>query len=94
MTNKNTGQPMCPDHPQWDEFIDRLEGPEGCDFHLKVPGDQESCTWTCDATAGFPLATRILVEMGLTPDEIEESLSYFREQGGFCDCEILLNVAG
>ena len=25
--------------------------------------------------------------------DVEESLAFFREQGGYCDCEIMLNIA-
>jgi hypothetical protein len=83
---------MTIDHPRWEEFIERLDGPEGCNFHLAVAGDTRSATWTWDCDELCPLATRMLAEMGLTPDEIEESLSCFREQGAFCDCEILSNL--
>jgi hypothetical protein len=96
MTNEpKTGQPMCPmttKHPQWDDFLDRLYGSEGCNFHLKIPNDMGSLTWTCDGSNTCPISRRILESMGLTPDEIEASLSYFREHSGWCDCEVLLNV--
>jgi len=46
----------------------------------------------CDGTDAFPITRRILAEMGLTPTEVEQSISYYRQHGGFCDCEIVLNV--
>jgi len=46
----------------------------------------------CDGTDAFPMARRILAEMRLTPTEVEQSISYFKQHGGFCDCEIVLNV--
>ncbi len=46
----------------------------------------------CDGTDAFPIARRILTEMGLTAGEVEQSISYFKQHGGFCDCEIFLNV--
>jgi hypothetical protein len=39
---------------------------------------------------GFDHARRIMDAMGAI--NIPESLSYFRQHGGFCDIEILLNV--
>src|SRR5260370_39048442 len=93
---QKTGQEMglmTHEHPQWDDFIDRLSGPEGCNFRLAVPGNKDSLTWTCDSDGGYQLSTQILASMGLRPDEIEESMSYFHENGGSCDCEILFNVA-
>jgi hypothetical protein len=85
-------QLMSPSHPQWDEFLGKLDGPQGCNFHLAVPDDQKSLRWTCFSGKERPLSRRILAEMGLTPMEIEASLSYFSEHGGCCDCEILFNV--
>jgi len=96
MSNKprplNTRQQMTMNHPRWNEFLERLSGPEGCNFHEGVPGDGKTLTWTCDCTETCPLSSRILAEMGLTPDEIEESLEYFCSFGGYCDCEVVLNV--
>jgi len=36
------------------------------------------------------LAKRVMTEMGNI--DIEESLVFFESRGGFCDCEILINV--
>ena len=84
--------PMTVDHEQWDEFIDRLAGIGGCDVHLVNPKDSTSATWTCDGTDAFPISRRILADMGLTPNEVEQSISYFMGNGGCCDCEVWLNV--
>jgi hypothetical protein len=35
------------------------------------------------------LATDILTDMGM---EVAPSLAFFRAHGGWCDCEVLLNV--
>lgn len=44
----------------------------------------------CDSTADKPLARAILETM---PDiDVEASLAFFEEYGGYCDCEILFNV--
>jgi hypothetical protein len=85
-------QLMSPNHPQWDEFLEELDGPQGCNFHLAVPDDQNSLRWTCVSGKERPLSRRILAEMGLTPMEIEATLSYFSQHGGYCDCEVLFNV--
>jgi hypothetical protein len=84
--------PMTVEHQQWDEFVDELLGVEGCNFHLVNPNDSTSVTWTCDSTDGFPISRRILAEMGFTPNEIEQSISYFMRIGGCYDCEVWLNV--
>ena len=77
---------MTPDNARWDEFVVRLEGPEGCNFHKDDEGDT---LWTCKAKIERPLARKLLEKMGM---DIEESLNYFNDHGGYCDCEILFNV--
>jgi hypothetical protein len=43
----------------------------------------------CDAKT-HQHAKKILADMGNV--NIEESIDFFEEHGGYCDCEILLNV--
>lgn len=81
---------MLPEHPRWDEFLDRLEGPEGCDFKEDENGE---VTWTCGGRFDKSHAHRILKGMGLDDAAIEESFAYYTANGGHCDCEILFNVA-
>ena len=82
---------MNQNHPKWGEFLKRLEGPEGCDFHEKEPGNPESITWKCKGDSNKDFATKILKDM---PDvDCEASLEFFDENGGFCDCEIMFNIA-
>jgi len=82
---------MTIDHPRWREFYQLLEGPEGCNFQEKVPGDCESVTWKCAGGKDKSLARAILAKH--FPDvDIEKSFEYFEEHGGYCDCEILFNV--
>jgi hypothetical protein len=65
---------MTPNHPLWDEFIERLD----------AVADR------CDSTSNKPLARAILETM---PDiDIDASFAFFEKYGGYCDCEILLNV--
>ena len=82
------GDVMSPAHPRWREFAERLEGPDGCDFR---EGDQGP-TWTCLGGRNRPRAVEIMRTMGLNDDAVLASLDYFDNHGGYCDCEILLNV--
>jgi len=79
---------LKPGHPRWREFIDRLAGPEGCDFREKEGGGDY--TWKC--YNGHELAREILEKMGGI--DVEATLGYCREHGGHCDCEIVFNVDG
>jgi len=86
---QHTG-PMTLDHRQWADFMERLY--VGCDVRFDVHNGENSMTWTCDGAESFPASRSILVEMGLTPEEIERSIAYFEKHGGHCDCEVFLNV--
>lgn len=81
---------MKPGHPRWFEFLERLEGPEGCNFGQGVPGNSKSNTWRCAGGRDKPIATNIIETMG--DIDIQGSLAFFEKRGGFCDCQILLNV--
>ena len=78
---------MTPDHPKWEEFYERLNGPEGCDFR---PHPTVGFTFKCKGGDDRSMATNILRDMGA---DVEASLDFFSENGGFCDCEVILNVA-
>jgi len=80
---------MSPYHAKWDEFYEKMEGPQGCNFREYQDGGSH---FTCDNSPDRPIARRILKEMGATQVEIEQSLGLFAGHGGFCDCEILFNV--
>ena len=92
--------PMTPDHPRWEEFCDRLAGPEGCDFGGEWPDDPNPWTrdgngewvmrWKCNGDRA--MSARILHTMGLTVDEVEASLLYFATHGGGCDCQVWFHV--
>ena len=79
---------MTADHERWNEFAERLEGPEGCNFRRDDKGEM---TWNCAGGTDKSLAVAILHRMGEDID-IPASLAYFEEHGGFCDCEIIFNV--
>ena len=78
---------MCKDHPKWEEFILRLSGPEGCDFKEDANG---KTTWKCKNGEDKSLAIKILRAMDI--EDIEGTISYFEDNSGYCDCEILFNV--
>lgn len=74
---------MTPEHESWDEFCERLGGPEGCDFQEKG--------WKCKGGTDKTFATAILKKY--YPDvDVPATLAYFEDNGGYCDCEILFNV--
>jgi len=77
---------MTPQHPRWKEFCNRLAGPEGCDFKKNPDG---KATWTCAGGNDRTFAVKILKTMNM---DVKNSLAYFSEHGGHCDCEILFNV--
>jgi len=79
---------MRPVHPRWEEFLERLEGPEGCHFRKNESGE---ATWKCDRSREKPLARKILEDMGEI--DIASSMKYFEDNGGHCDCEIIFNVS-
>ena len=75
-------QVMTKEHPKWEEFCKRLRGPEGCDF-------REGGT-ACIGGRDKRFAIRIL--RTYEDIDIQETINYFEQHGGYCDCEILLNV--
>lgn len=68
---------MSQDHPRWDEFIEKLEDSDAMQ--------------KCSAKTDRIYAKNILETM--SDIDIEGSMSFFESRGGFCDCEILLNIA-
>lgn len=77
---------MSQNHPRWGEFVQRLEGPKGCNFR-EVKGE---IRWNCEGD--HKLSTAILEDIGNI--DVTKSLSYFKDSGGYCDCEVIFNVAG
>lgn len=75
------------------EFLNRLEGPEGCNFHRTDPSDVNTTKWTCFGGNDKRFARKILNSMNIGKKEIEEFLQHCDELGGHCDCEILFNAA-
>ena len=83
-------EPILPRHPRWEEFVERLCGPEGCNF---IEGRTVNETrWTCFGGKDKRFSHRILRDMGLSEQAIAVSLAYFEDHGGHCDCEVAFNV--
>lgn len=81
---------MTTANPRWNEFLARLWGPEGCDFRETTDG---KLTWNCSAHTR-DRAAAILRDMGANDHDLLATLDYFDANGGYCDCEIVLNVDG
>lgn len=75
---------MNPTHPLWelfDRMLSEAIAEHGC---CKGPGGD-----------GVPLARSILSTLAETePLSVTGSLLFFEHCGGYCDCEIRMNVAG
>ena len=87
MPRSKAKEVMTPQHPRWEEFCNRLTGPEGCNF--KKGPTPEKTTWNCTGGESRPCAVKILTAMRM---DVAASLAFFDENGGHCDCEILFNV--
>ena len=49
-------------------------------------------TWKCLHNYEFVHARRALDQLGLSTETTEQLLRFFQKNGGYCDCEIMLNV--
>ena len=78
---------------QINEFLKRLEGPEGCNFKETKKGDPESITWSCKGGTNKDLSVKILTAMKISPSKQAEFLTLCTLHGGHCDCEIIFNAA-
>lgn len=75
---------ITPGHPRWEEFLDRLTGPQG--LGVRAGG------WHCAGGEDKTHSRRILLEMGQSPAAVEANLAFFERHGGYCDCEVWMNV--
>ena len=76
---------MSPSHRRWEEFRDRLQGIEGCNFRKD---DNNKTIWNC---GGNHLFSRTILK-SMPEIDIEKTINYFETHGGYCDCEVLFNV--
>lgn len=72
------------------EFLERLEGPEGCNFK---ENENAKITWECKGGNNKDLSIKILTAMNIPTKDQVEFLTHCDELGGHCDCEILFNSA-
>jgi len=80
---------MTPEHARWREFKNRLEGPEGCNFH---ENDDGTTVWDCGGGHDQSRSRATLEAMGFDEEFVAGSLQFFTDRGGHCDCEVLFNV--
>ena len=71
------------------KFCEILEGKEGCNFREKVKDDPKSITWKC--WGNHKLAKKILKKY-FPKEDVNKFLEHCKNNGGYCDCEILFNV--
>jgi len=67
---------LRPDSPRWGAFVEELES------LLSKHG--------CAGGTSKRWATAVMYRMG--DIDVASTLAYFEDHGGYCDCEILLNV--
>ena len=82
------------EHPQWDQFVQILDalvdirdgGLEGCDTPM--------IRSRCDGTLNKSVATlAFMTALGIVDDiDVDGTVRYFEANGGYCDCEVLVNV--
>jgi hypothetical protein len=65
-------------------FLYLLAGSEGCRFN--------GAEWRCGGPE-FTYARKVLNMMKISPEEQEEFIEFCKNNGGYCDCEILMNAA-
>jgi Protein of unknown function (DUF2695) len=69
---------LTPDSPRWETFIEGLES------------WLSECGCDPDGEHVHRCAKAVMYKMGGI--NVDASLAYFKDHGGYCDCEILLNV--
>ena len=74
---------MTEKHPMDSRVANEL----GVEFYNALSGAVG--TQRCDDTPHH--ARTLLADRSFDPPEIEKFVAYFREHGGYCDCEILMN---
>jgi hypothetical protein len=57
---------------------------------LNWRGEGLDITWNCDHD--LRRTERILTEMGFDQEKIDRVIRYFKDHGGFCDCEVIFNA--
>ena len=92
----STDEIMTPHHPDWEEFVtrvtDALAGPAAATLEGQalVNAAIRGCNSQHAGKEPFETSRAVLALMDM---DIEASIAFFRERGGGCDCETMLNVA-
>jgi Protein of unknown function (DUF2695) len=73
---------MTPESPRWEQFVNTLDSAMTGNY---CAGDENE-----NPAHAHRYAKAAMAAMGGI--DIENSLAFFKEHGGYCDCEILLNV--
>ena len=69
-------------HAKWEEFLVDISA--ACNFRH----EKGQVTWDCDGTHG-----KTIEILNKYDCDVDESIEYYKNNGGGCICEILLNVA-
>jgi Protein of unknown function (DUF2695) len=80
---------LTPQSPRWNEFADALYET----LTAGLPKDQWRCDgdgYNNDPKLVHRYAKQVMQDMRCV--DIDGSLAYFKDHGGYCDCEILWNV--
>ena len=70
---------MTPSNPRWGEFVETLKERLG--------------GVACKAGRDKTQAAAVLKGMGIGLELLNPTFAYFESHGGFCDCEIIYNIA-
>ena len=77
--------PMTYENPRYTEFMRRLIGKDGCNFHRTPSG---GFTWHC--TGDKTHVTTVMQAMGANFQDVVDTLTYMKDHGDKCDCELVI----
>jgi hypothetical protein len=78
---------MTPAHPRWHEFADRL----GERVQFETDEGDVPVRWRCfHSHVG---CVDVMHAMGVDWADTDATLIWFQAHGGYCDCEVLFNIA-
>ncbi|HKB38214.1 MAG TPA: DUF2695 domain-containing protein [Gemmataceae bacterium] len=82
---------MQSEHPRWEEFVERTTmAIAGSVTGIDVDAALRGCNGHRLGGALFESAWAVLAYMDM---DVERSIEFFEAHGGFCDCEVMLNIA-
>lgn len=80
---------MTRDHPQWAQFVELLKM-SLTDGDLLYAHNANMWYTFCDCTLD---KTRAVLRTNFPTVDAATTIAYLQEHGGYCDCEVLMNVA-